>query len=246
MISICCPSRGRPVLAQRMINTAYNTASNKNNIEFLIYLNDNDPKLKEYEQILDPKHYIVGPDQSTCFSWNQMSEQSQGDIVMLAGDDIQFQTLNWDLEIEKAFDMFEDKICMVVPWDANGKGKGAEHKDKTVPVIVRDEPIGAPHFFVHRNWIKTLGYFAPPFFWHWYVDSYTQAVSRKLGRCVLLPYVVVKAKKVFDDTGGKVRKYLNINKRDDYVWNRLQGRHIDADVNVLKNFINNFNSKKDL
>lgn len=240
MISICLPSRGRPELAQRMISTAYNTVSDKSKIEFLIYLNDDDPKLNGYKQILDPKQYVIGPDQSTCFSWNQMAERSQGDIVMLAGDDIQFQTLDWDLEIEKAFDMFEDKICMVVPWDANGKGKGAEHKDKTVPVIVGDEQIGAPHFFVHRNWINTLGYFAPPFFWHWYVDSYTQAVSRKLGRCILLPYVVVKAKKIFDDTATKVRAHLNVNKRDDYVWSRVNQRHLQADIDLLKEFIKNY------
>ena len=229
-----------------MINTAYNTVSDKNKIEFLIYLNEDDPKLKEYKQILDPKHYVVGPDQFTCFSWNQMAEQSKGDIVMLAGDDIQFQTSNWDLEVEKVFDIFKDKICMVIPWDANGKGKGVQHKDKTVPVIVEDEPIGAPHFFVHKNWIDTLGYFAPPFFWHWYVDSYTQAVSRKLKRCVLLPYVIVKAKKIFDDTGIKVRTHLNISNRDNYVWSKIQGRYIDADVNVLKKFIEDFNLKKDL
>jgi hypothetical protein len=165
---------------------------------------------------------------------------------MLAGDDIQFQTPGWDLEVVKAFDMFDDKICMVVPWDGNGKGKGVEHKDKTTPVIVGDEPIGAPHFFVHKNWINTLGYFAPPFFWHWYVDSYTQAVSRKLKRCVLVPYVVVRAKKIFDDTATKVRQHLNINKRDDYVWSKIQGRYLEADVNALKTFIETFNLKKDL
>lgn len=240
MISICCPSRGRPELAARMVRTALETVSAKKNIEFLFYLNEDDNSLGQYKILLDPSYYTVGPDQSTCFSWNQMAERSQGDIVMLAGDDIQFQTPNWDLEVEKAFDMFNDKICMIVPWDANGKGKGAEHKDKTVPVIVGDEPIGAPHFFVHRNWINTLGYFAPPFFWHWYVDSYTQTVSRKLGRCVLLPYVIVRAKKVFDDTGTKVRKHLNVNTRDDYVWSRVNQRHLQTDVDLLKEFIKNY------
>jgi len=240
MISICCPSRGRPELASRMVRTALETVSAKKNVEFLFYLNEDDNSLGQYKILLDPSYYTVGPDQSTCFSWNQMADRAKGDIVMLAGDDIQFQTPNWDLEVEKAFDMFEDKICMVVPWDANGKGKGAEHKNKTVPVIVGDEPISAPHFFVHRNWINTLGYFAPPFFWHWYVDSYTQTVSRKLGRCVLLPYVIVRAKKVFDDTGTKVRKHLNINTRDDYVWSRVNQRHLQTDVDLLKEFIKNY------
>ena len=240
MISICCPSRGRPELAQRMIKTAYDTVSDKNKIEFLIYLNDDDSTLEQYKKLLDSNHYVIGPDQSTCFSWNQLANRSQGDIIMLAGDDMQFKTNNWDLEVEKAFGMFEDKICMIVPWDANTRNKSANYKEKTIPVIISDEPIGAPHFFLHRNWINTLGYFAPPFFWHWYVDSYTQTVSRKLGRCILLPYVIVQAKKVFDDTGVKVRKHLNINTRDDYVWSRVNQRHLQADIDLLKEFIKNY------
>jgi hypothetical protein len=35
MISILCPSRGRPLLAKRMIDTVYNTVSDPKNIEFL-------------------------------------------------------------------------------------------------------------------------------------------------------------------------------------------------------------------
>jgi len=45
MISICCPSRGRPVLAKRMIDTAYKTVSDPKNIEFLIYLKYDDSTL---------------------------------------------------------------------------------------------------------------------------------------------------------------------------------------------------------
>lgn len=240
MISICLPSRGRPELAKRMVKTARETVSDSKNIEFLFYLNDDDPTLEKYKELLDEKLYEVGPNQSTCLSWNQLALKAKGDIVMLAGDDIQFKTEHWDKEVEKVFDRYADKICMVVPWDCNGKGKGHQHKDKTQPVEIGDESIGAPHFFLHKNWIKTLGYFAPPFFWHWYVDSYTQKVSRKLNRCILLPHVRVKAKKVFDDTATMVRKNLNVNKRDDFVWAMVRDRHLQADVNELKKFIDSF------
>ena len=43
MISICCPSRGRPELAARMVRTALETVSATKKIEFLFYLNDDDP-----------------------------------------------------------------------------------------------------------------------------------------------------------------------------------------------------------
>ena len=51
MISISCPSRGRPELAKRMIDTAYETAAS--DIQFLIYLNDDDPMLDEYQDTID-------------------------------------------------------------------------------------------------------------------------------------------------------------------------------------------------
>ena len=106
MISLCCPSRGRPKLAQRLVKTALETTSDENNIEFLFYLNDDDPTLDQYKQLLDPKFFSVGPHQSTCLSWNELAEKSNGDIVFLAGDDIQFQTKDWDREIEKTFKKF--------------------------------------------------------------------------------------------------------------------------------------------
>ena len=242
MISICCPSRGRPKLAKRMVDTALETVSDPKNIEFLFYLNDDDQSIDLYRDMLDPAYYTVGPHQSTCFSWNELAEKSKGDIVFLGGDDMQFETENWDIEIEKVFDLHADKICMVAPWDCNTKGKGYKFKDEIKPVYVDNEPIGAPHFAVHKNWIKTLGYMVPPFFWHWYVDTYTQKVSSKLNRCILLPYVRVKAKKQFDETANLVRTNNNISKRDDWVWTKVRGRHLDADVNALQDFIDSYDN----
>ena len=79
MISFCCPSRGRPELAKRLVDTA--TATQKYDTEFLFYLNDDDETLEQYKDLLDEKHYTVGPNQSTCYSWNLMCEKASHDIV---------------------------------------------------------------------------------------------------------------------------------------------------------------------
>ena len=55
MISFSCPSRGRPDLAKRLVDTA--TATQKHKTEFLFYLNDDDEILEEYKDLLDEKHY---------------------------------------------------------------------------------------------------------------------------------------------------------------------------------------------
>ena len=241
MISILCPSRGRPKLAKRMIDTVYDTVSDPKNIEFLLYLNEDDPTLDDYKKYIDERHYTIGPNQSTCYSWNQLAEKARHDILFLAGDDIQFMTKNWDLNIIKVFEMFPDKICMAAPFDGNNKGNGNALLFNEEPYqLKKNEQVGSPHFAVHRNWMKALGYFVPPFFWHWHVDTYNQTVAKKLGRCFYLTKTLIQAKKVFDDTAILVRKNLNINARDEYVWDKIKDRHLDADVKKLQEFIDNY------
>tara|TARA_B100000424_G_scaffold66595_1_gene49155 strand:+ start:549 stop:1265 length:717 start_codon:yes stop_codon:yes gene_type:complete len=235
MISFCCPSRGRPTLAKRLIDTA--TKTQKYHTEFLFYLNDDDETLEEYKDLLDEKYYTVGPNQSTCYSWNLMAQKASHDIVMLMGDDVQVQTRNWDELIANEFDRYEDKILMVVPSDGRNKGTGKTGIDD--PMLWPDEPLPAAHFAVHKNWINTLGYLAPPFFWHWHVDTYTQKVARKLNRCLFLPTVTFKAKKIINDNAGKqIRHNLNINLRDNFVWDKVRDRHLQADIDTLQEKIN--------
>ena len=229
MISFSCPSRGRPDLAKRLVDTA--TETQKGQTEFLFYLNDDDEKLEEYKDLLDEKHYTIGPNQSTCYSWNLMANKASHDIVMLMGDDVQIQTQDWDQLIVDQFNKYEDKILMVVPSD--GRRKGTQNLGKEVK-LWEDKPLPAAHFAVHKNWINTLGYLAPPYFWHFFVDSYTQKVARKLNRCLYLPTVVFKAKKIFDKTGEQVRTNLNIGNRDKFTWSKVKDRHLQTDINQLK------------
>jgi len=233
MISFCCPSRGRPELAKRLIDTA--CENQDGNTEFLFYLNDDDPKLEQYRDLLEQKYYTIGPNQSTCFSWNLMCEKATNNVVMLMGDDVQVKTKHWDTLIVNEINKYKDKILMVVPSD--GRLKTAGKLGDTVR-LWPDEPLGAAHFAVHKNWTNTLGYLAPIFFWHWHVDSYTQKVARKLNRCLYLPTVEFKAKKIInDDTGKQIRANLNINLRDNYVWKKVRDRHLMNDVNILRKFI---------
>ena len=235
MISFCCPSRGRPSLAKRLIDTA--TATQNGDTEFLFYLNDDDPKLEEYQDLIDQKHYTIGPNQSTCLSWNLMCQKASHDIVMLMGDDVQVQTKDWDKLITDEFNKYKDKILMVVPSDGRPKNEELGNEIK----LWSDKPLPAAHFAVHKNWTNTLGFLAPVYFWHWHVDSYTQKVARKLNRCLFLPSVKFKAKKILDDDAGKqIRLNLNIRERDNFVWKKVRDRTLESDVSALRNFIKSF------
>tara|TARA_Y100001937_G_scaffold126841_1_gene197191 strand:+ start:1581 stop:2288 length:708 start_codon:yes stop_codon:yes gene_type:complete len=235
MISFCCPSRGRPSLAKRLIDTA--TATQNGDTEFLFYLNEDDPKLEEYQDLIDQKHYTIGPNQSTCLSWNLMCQKASHDIVMLMGDDVQVQTKDWDKLITDEFNKYKDKILMVVPSDGRPKNEELGNEIK----LWSDKPLPAAHFAVHKNWTNTLGFLAPVYFWHWHVDSYTQKVARKLNRCLFLPSVKFKAKKILDDDAGKqIRLNLNIRERDNFVWKKVRDRTLESDVSALRNFIKSF------
>lgn len=247
MITICCPTRGRPQLAQRMAESCWKQAKFKNSLEIILYANNDDPVLNEYDCVkeIDGVTLDVGPNQSTCYSWNQCATKAKNDYVMLMGDDVIFETPEWDRLIVDQYEKYDDKILMVIPNDGrkNGTAKSQPKKNyinSNEPVLIGDESFGAPHFVLHKNWINTLGYFAPPIFWHWYVDTWTQKVSRKVNRCLYMPNVVCRAKKMFDHTGQLVRGHLNIIARDNDLWKFARDRYLKSDVQELEKFISTF------
>ena len=219
MISVLCPSRGRPYLAKKMLTSALATAGKE--IEILFYLNDDDPELDKYKDLIPSHHYQIGPDRSPAYSWNKLSEQCRGDILFLMGDDATFETPNWVEKVERAFDQFPDKIACVYPY---------------VPGIKK---INNPHFCVHRNWIKALGYFVPPHFCHWYVDTWTRTLAREIRRYVCLedfplPIILNPA-----DSTVERKDRLSLRERDHWLW-EVTARHRDADVQALKRFIEDY------
>ena len=177
MISVLVPSRHRPELAKRLLDTINGTK--KTDVEVKFYLNDNDPTIEKYKQLLPENVYIIGPDQSSCFSWNYLSTLARHDYCMLVGDDAQFLTTNWDQHIIDFFENYEykDKILYVCPRDMTGSDKRRWIKnkvptDKPYKIETHPSPIGAAHFVLHKNWINTVGYFLPPQFWHWHIDNW--------------------------------------------------------------------------
>ncbi len=246
MISVLVPSRHRPELAKRLLDTINGTK--KTDVEVKFYLNDNDPTIEKYKQLLPENVYIIGPDQSSCFSWNYLSTLARHDYCMLVGDDAQFLTTNWDQHIIDFFENYEykDKILYVCPRDMTGSDKRRWIKnkvptDKPYKIETHPSPIGAAHFVLHKNWINTVGYFLPPQFWHWHIDNWLTELAVRLGRAYVLPHVQIQSKKMIDDhTGKRIRKEMNIIERDLDVWKRTRDRYLTADVEALQKFIKDY------
>lgn len=210
MISILCPSRGRPDMARRMKESALTTANGE--IEVLFYLNQDDPELKGYDGLRG----LVMPEVTTAYAWNFLTAEANGDMFMLAGDDCIFKTQGWDDRFKEVVP--DDGIYCVAPHDGR-------------------EDNSFPHFAVGRKWVETLGYFVPPIFFHWYVDSWTTDLARRIDRLFYLPNVLVdhvkpgvRAEK--DETFWRLRKEM-WSLRDRDVWYRTE-RYREQDAELLR------------
>jgi len=227
MITICCPSRGRPDLAQRMALSALNTAQSKNDVEVKFYLNDDDEFIDQYIKILDtikkthPQiDYTIGKDQSPVKSWNEIAESSMPDMAVLIGDDVQFVTPNWDHKFRQAYNKHPDGIMCISFND--GKRNQSSGEGAT-----------CPHPVTTRQWFDSVGYYFAPYFWHWYVDTYTRDLAVELGRFIYLNDVTLKVKKIIDETGSKVRTH-GIPQRDKWLFEKLKQKQFYFDLECLK------------
>lgn len=218
MITILTPSRSRPAHAQRMITTAIATAGMP--IEIKLYLNDDDPVLSQYTDNLDPSLYTVGPNQSTSYSWNLMAEKAKHDILFLVGDDCKFETRDWASMILSAFDQYPDKIACVYP---------------RAPSVSKYK---SPHFCLHKNWINTLGYFLPPHFYHWYVDTWILEIAQRLGRHHLISEFELPIENVKDKVTSDYHSSW-MKQKDEWMWDKTV-RHRESDEQALQYFIDRF------
>jgi len=218
MISILCPSRGRPKLAKRMVETALSTA--ENGLEILLYLNDDDPTLKEYLESIPNNFIEVGPDRSPGYTWNLLAEKAKHEILFLTGDDVWFETPGWDKLVIAEFEKIPDKIACIYP---------------LTPGLDPEEY--NPHFFLHKNWIRALGYFVPPHFWHWYVDTWTRIIAQKLDRSIIMKNFSLPILLNYDDETAQRARYFCLRERDHYLWHKTKNRWLNADVKALQNYM---------
>lgn len=163
-IALCCPSRQRPELFNRMVNSAVNTAYDKNNVS--VYLGVGDDDWPDYEKkipdfIKGITTFPVGC--PTVYKWNMIAIKqamwNKHTHYMLAADDMIFTTPHWDRAILEHYDGLQNKIHAYSLRDS------------------RDND-GTPHPIVTREYIEAMGYFLPPIFLHWFVDSWTIDIGR--------------------------------------------------------------------
>lgn len=153
-----------------MYQSALDTA--EGSIECVVYVDNDD---WSYEHMEMPGLRIVKGSRIVLSQmWNRCQVEADGDYFMHAGDDLIFRTPGWDTKIIAAFP--KDKIAFV-------HGRDGSDQDSI--------PFGT-HGFLHRKWVKKVGYFVPPYFSCDYNDTWLNEVADMIGRHVFVDDVLIE------------------------------------------------------
>lgn len=174
VLSLLCPTRERPDLVERYIQSINNTATYPERCEVLLYVDNDDPKFESYIKVCDKTRsetplkrigLFTGLRKSISISWNDLAEQSLGDILIMGNDDLVFITKNWDVILEQESNSFSDDIYCLFFHDT-----------------VHNNPTFCAFPMVSRKWYETLGYFTPGVFNFQYNDTWISDLADRIGR----------------------------------------------------------------
>lgn len=195
MFSILTPSRNRPHRLKTFVDSVLDNAMNTDNIELLIYVDNDDPAIAQYKQMQGYRniHIIFDKPISISKSWNTMAEQCKGDVMIMGNDDLEYRTPNWDTLLITELQKYPDQIY--VAWMEDG--------------INADRHCAFP--IISRKWYQTLGYFAPGVFNFGYNDTWIYDIGKRVNRCHYMSHIKAEHmhfsanKSAYDDTYARNR-----------------------------------------
>lgn len=120
MLSVLLPSRGRPELFRRCVDSLRNTSLEK--VEILVYLDNNDPKIDLYiRPPCERKNirFFSGEPLRPAQAIRKLAEFSEGKYMMFLGDDHVFVTNGWDKALRKALP--KDGVGVTYAEEKHGK-----------------------------------------------------------------------------------------------------------------------------
>ena len=218
MISIICPTHRRATLQKRLAASVHDNAYRPSLSEVVFGVDDDDEiaiqTAKELQQQYGDefiKICLVEPNKKLAEIVNLCAHTvATGQIICSAADDVVFRSKSWDLTVIKEFQKFDDKIMLL--WSDDGLWGGAL----------------AAHYFMHRNWVKTVGDVQPTHFYADWTDHWNMRLAQQLGRA----RVITNREELFlehmhaeHDGMEKDETYWKVKARREK--NVIEGRHFD-------------------
>lgn len=210
-----------------MINSCLQTVSNQDNLEFIIFVDNDDSTVYSFPH--KNIKFIKGPRQWSTLRLNFASNFATGDVLMYAADDITFESTHWDLKIEKLIQNNGIPCQLITPSD-NTCYSG----------------VLATHGFVTREFREALGYFLPPYFPETYPDTWISEIA-KLAKCFFYePDVKIihhhyrqGNKLAVIDSLNVAKNQANISRNPSLTYKKLHSeRRYDALLLAIRNNIN--------
>lgn len=189
-VALLCPTRGRNQQLNRMVSSVRHTGQSNANHRFYIGFTEG-----MEDGTISGWSFPDG--MPTAYKWNLLAEEAMKDpdnkLFMLASDDIVFSTPLWDKALLDHYNALENKIHVYHLLDSRN-------------------PEGTPHPIVTREWIEAIGYFLPPMYLHWYVDTFTVEVAKYCGAFThLKDYLLIHDKPSDsgkpDETHSRIRQW---------------------------------------
>lgn len=204
-IAMLLTTFGRSEMCRIVLESISKTAFNKKNIGVFIGLSEGDKDIQKYTEMikqsckefgLDISVYIFR-DWTLAMCHNVLSEKTMDyDLHFGVGDDTIFRTPGWDETIIKSYKALDNKIHM---WS----------------LLDNRDAKGMPAPCISREYIQAMGWRVPPYFMHWYCDTWTTEIA-KANNCIthLTDYLLFHDKQ--SERGIKDEAYYRIRHRGGY------------------------------
>ena len=174
MLAVVCPSRGRPIQCQKMVESVLQTSK----ADVLVYVDQDDVPSHRMSFWDERAKLTIGEPIGRGNAVNALCRAFPDyRAYLMVSDDIVFVRPGWDAEIEAAMDAFSNDIGLV-----HLKGSNTQQS--------KGEP-WVNWACVSRTWLDTLGWFNYPEC-NWFCqDTVLQVLAESLGRITQIPEVAL-------------------------------------------------------
>ena len=189
-ISLLCPSRERLNKFITFTSSVFATVDDINNIEIVLGVDDDDPKIDSYKRIANNLNFVdlivfksgLFKEEGLSGLWNEMADRCAGDIIAMVGDDMIFKTNNWDKKIIETFQQQKDNIHLI---HCNDGMRGSGNKYAAVDPL----PVNS---FIHRDYIDAVGRYVQTEEPNIFQDTYLDTLFRTLDRKIYYHDIIIK------------------------------------------------------
>jgi hypothetical protein len=174
MISVLLPTRGRVPVLHTMLTTLFTTVSDRRNVEVIARCDTDDQPTIDYLANTAGVKVICKERIGYAMNARMVNEcavEAMGHLLLVANDDLEFQTTSWDRKLEAVAAGYPDGIFALA-----------------VDTVLNNENLCFP--CISRRTMRVLGCFFDERLL--YPDIWIRDIMLAFGRVVRVPEVVIK------------------------------------------------------